>query len=368
MNITDDMPDIAIIGAGVNEYQQLTREGEIIIDNSELAIINTISQHTSEVLKKKENLETINLQELYLNKINENNHMSEKEQTNFTCYHSVQYTLEQAKQREGTVSYITKGHPCYYSDSCEWIYRLSGKWGLETKIIPSVSSMDAVMAKLNIDYAGGTYQIGLRKLLSKTPDLPEETTLGIWLMNCITQKDNLEKLKSYLIEQYNPNKRMYLFRLKNDVFGRDETMETKIKNLSDLNANRIRGKTSIIPNKRAYNVNQRLSEALTQEMADNISSGEVREDHSLSTEGTHYPDNPELKRLIQKTYLDDEFYSRLIKNPEKVINEFDIDEEIKSHLLNNEQGIKALNISLLNRSDFEELSTKNDQSLEDELT
>lgn len=341
MEVSQDLPDIAVIGTGINKMHQMTLEGMYILQEADLIISNLNDSLGVEYIADmvdRNDADYIDLSHIYT---------SQDNSVRFEAYYeAISRPLEEAKQRDGLVAYIGTGHPSVWNFTTNAVKNIGERyWGLDVELIPAISAISDMYCKVGIDPSqGDVMQLSIPTALGRDIQIPDGMSLVGYLLGRIPIDTDysIEYLVDYLSSQYYPEKKVYISRLRKNIFNDDSIAEMRIEEIAKFENHHdlLRGTLLFIPSDTILNQfthgGELRPQRWTDEQVDQLRSGKIRSERPeipLTEPVVRNESDEELMEIITRSIEDREFYIDLITNTEETINDFDITEETKDAIM-----------------------------------
>lgn len=196
--------DIYIVGLGILNVDQMTRETERIIRRSKEVLYVDTGVATRTYLESLCPLVTPMYERCY-----------EEDGHRLTAYHHMAVQVLEAAMDHPPVTFAMHGHPIVGVYAPFLIRDMAGLLGLEVLVLPGVSAMDSLFAELMIDPCVSGMQMyeATDLLLRRRPLQPDVPTL-IWQIGCVetrlhttrvSKPERFNGLRGHLLRFYPPD-------------------------------------------------------------------------------------------------------------------------------------------------------------------
>ncbi|KZM40417.1 hypothetical protein OA92_07285 [Marinomonas sp. SBI22] len=192
--------DIYIVGLGIMNVDQITREAEYILSKSKTVLYVENGIGVDEFLKSKcEN--AINLVSEY-----------EEDQDRMIAYRAMAAKVLDTALEGGPITFGLYGHPTVFAYPPFLIKQAADLLGLKVKVVPGISAMDCIFTDLMIDPGtAGMQMYEATELLMRERPLHNDVPALIWQIGAIetalysqmpSNAQRFERFKEYLLKFY----------------------------------------------------------------------------------------------------------------------------------------------------------------------
>lgn len=215
-------------------YRQLTREAEAALEKSERAYLVHYQTLVKEYLEDDLGCEVIDLTAEY----------SPEENRAEAYERMAEEVFTGAEEVDGPVSFALYGHPMVFVSPARWVFRDAEERGFEAKVIPGISSMDAIYADIGLDpAANGIQMFEATDLLVREFDLNPDIPAMIWQIGSVetalhtvseSTGDRFTNIREYLQQFYPDDHTAYLLQTATYPVGESKQIEFTLDEFEDM--------------------------------------------------------------------------------------------------------------------------------------
>lgn len=337
MDASSGLPELAIIGTGMNKLTQMTLESWRVLHESDAVVCILSDGLASEYLSESLSGEFYDFSSMYNYRSDTSRHT--------TYYNAIMKCKELLREKDGVVTFLAVGHPSLWSFVAQMTHKLAeSNWGYDVQILPNISAASAMYAELGIDpESQGVVHLSFNEAYTNGIQVDSSFTLIAWLFSRYDMDLNISSQDAveYLSNQYPRDRKAYLVRIGNSVFEQSDVITTTIQGIEDIDPERIRGYTLVVPGTSYVNKYDggsvslpdffsRKQKGLLAASKDQVESIDItpRESELEANGGT------DVVAFLTKVIEDDDFFIKMIEDPEAAVSEFNMPDEFADSIIN----------------------------------
>lgn len=336
MDTSRGLPELAIIGTGMNKLTQMTLESWRVLHESDAVVCILSDALASEYLSESLSGEFYDFSSMYNYRKDKSRHT--------TYYSAIMKCKELLHEKDGVITFLAVGHPSLWSFVAQMTHKLAeNNWGYDVQILPNISAASAIYTELGIDpESQGVMHLSFSKAYRNRIEIDSNFTLIAWLFSRYDMDLNIssKEVVEYLSNQYPRDRKAYLVRIGNSVFEQSDVITTTIQGIENIDPEQIRGYTLVVPGTLYVNKYDkgnvslpdffsRKQKGLLAASRDQVESIEITPRSSeLETNG-----GTDVIAFLTKVIEDDDFFIEMIEDPEEAVSEFDMPTEFTNSII-----------------------------------
>jgi hypothetical protein len=334
-----EYPDLIITGTGIRKIHQMTLETYWACEHADV-IMGIWNDHpATDAMAREFDADIIDFSYVY---------NAKDDEERFNGYFQAMMTgLERAYETDGLAVQLGVGHPNIWNTTTT-VQRAIGEeiWDLNVVVLPAISADSFIYTMLGIDPAtNGIQQYSVLSAVTHDWPLNPDADFFGWLFGRLNLdmgprngKTPIERAHEYLCKYYDPELPAFLVRAPKMPFFEPNIVELKLDELKDVDVDEYMGHSLYVPSD-GENPLEWASEQphhmFDEELAEQFyEPGTGRSlDHPIREPAEPDWPNEDLGEFNRKVYHDGDFYHRLQKNPEAVLDEFGFSKRLKKLML-----------------------------------
>lgn len=232
--------DILLVGTGIMGTMQMTLEANELLKTRDIVFIlhydNSVYQYV-----KNMGIEVVDASLFYENGSFRTN-----------VYQDISYAILEAAQTK-KVAFLVHGHPLFIVSTSEFLLEKADEYNLSVEVIPSVSSLDTIIADLKFDLGYALQSYEANYMLSMKPNIDNRFPLLIFQVAILGQTEvnkaykniNLTPLKDFLLHYYpNDQKMVFILSSKHAILSGNK-LELSLENLDKIEVDFLEGRPTL---------------------------------------------------------------------------------------------------------------------------